>query len=182
MTFCLINMLRDKNVDVVFRAFFHLSLKYILLMQFTTDAVHTSLRVQMVSLDYPWWTWIVLKRGVLRRVLAQSIKIPRSPRKQWTTTSSCSCGTTSEWHMWPSRCLWLMCKIFGLKLLVILQMLCAYIAECHLDIVIFTRCNSAWWHLVQGKAQYWLLKVFLSNLITFVNVQTITASLGQAIM
>ena len=62
MILCLTNMLRDKNENVVFRAFFHLSLNNVLLMHFTTDAVQTSLRVKRVcpeSLDS-------LKHGVLR--------------------------------------------------------------------------------------------------------------------
>ena len=38
------------NGNVVVRAFCHLSLTYILLMQFTTDDAKTSLRVKRVSL------------------------------------------------------------------------------------------------------------------------------------
>ena len=49
---CLTHMLRDKiNGNVVFRAFFHLSLTYIVLMQFTTDDVQTSLHVKIVFLE-----------------------------------------------------------------------------------------------------------------------------------
>ena len=28
-----------------------------------------------------------------------------------------------------------------------------------IDIIIFTRCNSAWWHHGQRKAQYWLISI-----------------------
>ena len=65
-------MLRDKNENVVFRPLFHLSLNYVLLRQFTTDAVQTSLRVKRISLE-SFITWIVLNMvssELLRHILA----------------------------------------------------------------------------------------------------------------
>ena len=31
--------------------------------------------------------------------------------------------------------------------------------ECQLDNVIFTGCNSAWWHHGQGKSKYWFISI-----------------------
>ena len=84
---------RLMNGNVVVRVFCHLSLTYILLIQFTTDDVKTSLRVKRVSLK-SFITRIVLNVASWR-VLAQSMKMSMSPRKQWATTSSwVSCGRT----------------------------------------------------------------------------------------